>query len=507
MAGISRDKNGTRRIQFYAPDGRQKAIYLGKCSQKLAEAIKVRVEAILAAAAANQPLDAETARWVSGLDTPMADKLAAVGLIPKREDMTLGGLLKIFDDRNDVKPATKVVWENPRRNLIEFFGENKNIREITTAQAEDFHQYLISLGLAAWTIHKRLQFCRMFFRTAIRRGLVTTNPFAEVAHKKGSTTERQYFVTREAIARLLAACSLNWQVIIGLSRFGGLRCPSEVLSLRWVDIKWDAGRFIVWSPKTAHHKDKDHRVVPLFPELRAILEKAYEVAKKEGHQYVVNGCYRLTAMGPKGWKNANLRTCFCKLIKRVGLTPWPRLFHNMRASRETELVAQFPIQVVTAWLGNTPTIAMQHYLQVRESDFEAAVKGIAPPAVLPITPSTMSSSDPAVPLTIAVPAAYSGDQEAPAPKPRKSTKKDSVKSSFMAALNAALDTAIHSAPCSPLLSHPLMSYQFGAARPNMGHHALPHLAEGTGLEPATPLLGHHISSVAASHSLTLREQS
>ncbi len=30
-------------------------------------------------------------------------------------------------------------------------------------------------------------------------------------------------------------------------------------------------------------------------------------------------------------------------------------------------------------------------------------------------------------------------------------------------------------------------------------------AEGTGLEPATPLLGHHISSVAANHSLTLRK--
>jgi hypothetical protein len=31
-------------------------------------------------------------------------------------------------------------------------------------------------------------------------------------------------------------------------------------------------------------------------------------------------------------------------------------------------------------------------------------------------------------------------------------------------------------------------------------------AEGTGLEPATPLLGHHISSVAANHSLTLRNR-
>ena len=55
----------------------------------------------------------------------------------------------------------------------------------------------------------------------------------------------------------------------------------------------------------------------------------------------------------------------------------------------------------------------------------------------------------------------------------------------MAALNAALDTATHLAPCFPLLSQPLMSYQFGAARPDRGHHALPPLAEGKGVEPST----------------------
>ena len=213
--------------------------------------------------AANQPVDAETAKWVSGLETAMANKLAGVGLAPKRRNATLGELLKVFYDRNDVKPSTKVVWEQPRRNLIEFFGESKSIHQITPALAEDFHQYLVGQGLAAWTVHKRLQFCRMLFRAAIRRGLVTTNPFAEVAHKKGPTTERQYFITREEITRLLAACNLNWQVILGLSRFGGLRCPSEVLSLRWVDVKWETGRFVVWSPKTAHHEGKDHRIVPL----------------------------------------------------------------------------------------------------------------------------------------------------------------------------------------------------------------------------------------------------
>ncbi len=85
--------------------------------------------------------------------------------------------------------------------------------------------------------------------------------------------------------------------------------------------------------------------------------------------------YRKAAMGPGGWANANLRTTFEKIIRRAGLQPWPRLFHNLRASRETELVEAYPVQVVTSWLGNTPTVAMRHYLMTTNEHFEAAVRG------------------------------------------------------------------------------------------------------------------------------------
>ena len=39
-----------------------------------------------------------------------------------------------------------------------------------------------------------------------------------------------------------------------------------------------------------------------------------------------------------------------------------------------------PIHVVTAWLGNTPRIALKHYLQVTDADFERASKSGAPVA-------------------------------------------------------------------------------------------------------------------------------
>jgi integrase len=131
-------------------------------------------------------------------------------------------------------------------------------------------------------------------------------------------------------------------------------------------------RLLVHSCKTEHHAGKATRIVPLFPELRGLLAEAYEIAP-EGAVYVIsNERYRQAADTPIGWRNCNLRTQFDRIIKRAGLTAWPRRFHALRASRETELYHEYPIHVVTAWLGNTPKIAMKHYLMTTQADFSKA---------------------------------------------------------------------------------------------------------------------------------------
>ena len=70
--------------------------------------------------------------------------------------------------------------------------------------------------------------------------------------------------------------------------------------------------------------------------------------------------------------NGNLRRRFKKIVARAGLQPWPKLFQNMRASRATELVKDFPEHVVTAWMGHYKRIAQKHYLQVTEDDYKQA---------------------------------------------------------------------------------------------------------------------------------------
>ena len=379
MASIARDKNGNRRILFVAPDGRRPTIRLGKVSQRTAEGIKYRVEQLLEALHYTYPVEGELAQWVMDLEPPLAKKLARVGLIPNPEAKPaamLAAFLKAYiDGRADLKPATKIVRGQVIRDLNEFFGESREVKTITPGNADDFKQWLVSRKLAPTTIHKRLQSARSFFHAMRRRKLIDENPFDGVKAAATGIKDRQRFVTREETELVLAACpDHHWKSIVALARYGGLRCPSEVLSLRWHDVLWDTDRIVVTSPKTEHHAGKASRMIPLFPELRTILDEAFDLAP-DGAVYVVDEKFRKSAMRPAGWMNANLRTTFEKIVKRAGLTPWPRLFHNLRASRETELVEKYPVQVVTSWLGNTPSVAMRHYLMTTEEHFEAAVKG------------------------------------------------------------------------------------------------------------------------------------
>jgi hypothetical protein len=54
------------------------------------------------------------------------------------------------------------------------------------------------------------------------------------------------------------------------------------------------------------------------------------------------------------------------------MEPWQRVFQNLRSSRETELVEDFPVHVVTDWIGNSPDVAKMHYLQTHEQHFGRA---------------------------------------------------------------------------------------------------------------------------------------
>ena len=70
--------------------------------------------------------------------------------------------------------------------------------------------------------------------------------------------------------------------------------------------------------------------------------------------------------------NANLRTQLNRIIQRAGLVAWPRLFHNLRATRQTELEEASGTRRACDWLGNSQAVAMGHYIQTTEDHFDSA---------------------------------------------------------------------------------------------------------------------------------------
>ena len=375
MASISKDPNGRRTIQFVGSDGKRRSIRLGKCSQKTAEAVRVKVEHLAAAVNHGTALDDETARWVSALDSVMHERLAAVGLVPGREPQpdeaqpkgaTLAGFVKQYiAARPGMKPNTLKNYRQTERSLVEYFGADRLLTDISAGDCDDWKAHQEAKKHAPATIGRNVKRARQYFRAAVRKRILADNPMQDVKAPAQVNTARAFYVSREATERIIAACpDGEWRLIVALARYGGLRTPSETLALTWADVDWEHCRIRVPSPKTACHAGRESRMLPLFPELRPYLEAVFDEAEP-GTIYVI-AKHRIAS--------ANLRTTLQRICDRAGVQLWERAFQNMRATRETELTQEHPLHVVVAWLGNSAPIAARHYLQVTDADFDRAVQ-------------------------------------------------------------------------------------------------------------------------------------
>lgn len=366
MASIAKEPNGRRRILFVAADGKRKTIRLGRVNQRTAEAVKVKVEDLVTGSLTGHGPNDETARWLASLDQVMLDKLSAVGLIGKQRALTLGEFLtEYIESRTDLKPRTRELLEVARDNLVAVFGVGLPLRNFSEGDADAYRLYLLKQGLAENTVRRRCGRAKQFFKAAMRRKLIYANPFDGIPCNVNENRSRFVFISREVADKVIDACpDHEWRLLFALARYGGLRCPSETLNLRWQDIDWHNQRMTVRSPKTEHHAGRESRTVPLFPELLPHLEEAFERAE-EGAEFCITR-YRS--------QNANLRTQLMKIIRRAGVEPWGKPWQNLRSTRETELVETFPVHVAAAWLGNSEAVATKHYLQVTDQHFEQAVE-------------------------------------------------------------------------------------------------------------------------------------
>lgn len=382
MASLYKVKNSWT-IQFTQPSGIRPKIHLGRCRKAVAETIQSRVEEMIHCQRCGATVSPAVSDWLGKIDEGLYDQLVRVGLVEKRMTAQLEDFLNAYiDSRNDVTIGTIKRWQLDVKKLTTFFGKERKVETITPSEADQFKQYLWGTGLARTTISKHLANTKMFFDKMQRAGLLRgSNPFEGVSERAVVDQSRNVYVPRDVVyAAMEAAPDDEWRLIIALSRFGGLRCPSEVLSLQWDGICWNnkADGIVVISPKTKRYPNGARRIMPMFSELVEPLQIAWK-NRPEGAKFVISK-HRSQADNPevmerRGWSACNMREPFSDILKKAEITPWQKLFHAMRASWETDLYeAGYPAHEIAKWAGHSVAMAVEHYLREREHHRERAVQ-------------------------------------------------------------------------------------------------------------------------------------
>ena len=375
MASVIKSKNsaGIRYSIQLSPGENEKrpTIALGKVTRKQAEVAKTNVENLIACRKTDGVMRPTVTDWVNSLPSGLRKRLEVLSIIePKNGGQRFTVVQwteRYIKSRADIKQRTRDRLQNTANKLSTFF-KAQYLGDITIQQAKDYRIYLVSVvGLAENSVRREIGIARQFFNAAIDAGYITKNPFRGQPVAVRANPARFFYITQEMALKVLNACpDVQWRLIFGLARWGGLRCPSEILRLKWQDVDFSNNRFIVHASKTAHHADGGIRTVPMFPELKSLFQNAFDMANT-GDVYCITR-YRDNS--------TNLRTQMYKIISRAGLEPWPKTFQNLRSTRETELfkMTNGNVKAVCSWIGNSPAVAMQHYAQVTEADLQEAAK-------------------------------------------------------------------------------------------------------------------------------------
>ena len=287
--------------------------------------------------------------------------------------MTVGALVEHYQDRpgwKKLKPGTQLSSARAFRLLCQHFDPTTPIDAITTAAAKDFYDSLNlakgqgGRGQAVSTANVIASIVASMFNYAVDAELVDRNPFNKLP--RGTRRGNNSLVSvADSLKVPEAMRSTEDKLLFGMARWGGVRTMSEQRGLTWGDVDWANKRLLIHSPKTERHEGRESRWIPIFPELMPLLEARF-IEAAEGEQHILPKYCRAD--------NSKATTNLASAIKRAGVDAWPRLWHSLRATRQSELAKKYPAHVVSAWLGNSMKVAEKHYLMVSDDQFAEATQ-------------------------------------------------------------------------------------------------------------------------------------
>lgn len=389
-----------RKFQYVDKNGEPQRIYLGVISLEDAEYDAEFIGKLVQYSKYPAPFDSRTATWIKEIrsrNVRFLKKLFELELLPKTEEDKRDEAISVVElcDRFEVryKEGNENTYKNIQQACMRLrikYGETKVIDiDETEVKQWEISMYNTDAQATASRLIKRF---KQIAKWGVETGLIPSNPFKKMIVKKQSNPLRvQNDISEEDVQKVMAACLDTQQELkfaIFLARYVAFRIPSECNWWRWSYIDFKSKQF------QARRKSNKYGAVictlPMFPfmypfltellifhgceqfindsaglggkEIKELLiakgNQYIEIMKSrfpEGQDFIFTPAFRARKSRDHQMK---------QLLKRAGVS-WLKNFHNLRATCETEWVdnPDIGLRTATAWCGNTPEVALEHYSQ------------------------------------------------------------------------------------------------------------------------------------------------
>lgn len=240
--------------------------------------------------------------------------------------------------------------------LVTFVGRSAAVADLTR---DDIDRWADSVAeLAPSTQGKYAAIVRKFFGWCRDEKIVEASPAAHLDRKTFAAEARREVADAEFWALAEAVDQVSYEALI-LARFAGLRV-GEICKLTWENYHEHDAALNVNDTKRGKL-----RRVPVQGRVAEVLQATEPGARVAGRRVLVDAEGRAVT---RSTLDGRIRAA----ALASGVPVWPRLFHNLRATLQTEWIAAFGIVNACHWIGNSQTVAARHYAMATEAAFKQA---------------------------------------------------------------------------------------------------------------------------------------
>lgn len=239
--------------------------------------------------------------------------------------------------------------------ILDYFGNNKNIKSIKPTDIEKYKMYLLSKGLKNATVNRHLAGFKRAYNIMINDELISYNPFKKV-DMLTVDNRRNRSLSKEEWERLKAELSPEALVIVTVALLTGFR-SGNVLYLRWEQIDLNLRTIELLK---SENKGKKHIKMPISDALYDLLISLHP--KPKGYVFV----------NPKTNKPyTSIKTAFNNALRRAGIEDFH--FHDLRRTVGTWLLTSgVDIRTVQDILAHSDIRTTERYLALtKEQNIKA----------------------------------------------------------------------------------------------------------------------------------------